>query len=177
MNYSTWTLDPDKSSVSFKIKQFEISTVNGSFSNFGGGGTITDDFETVKFLFTVNTGSINTLNIARDKILKSTSVFDSKNFPKISFLTTKITQIGTGGKFALVGNLTIKDVTLEHNFDVEFLGLTSTFLQNGIIDFEIFGMISRSKFGLVLYDNQSLIDTKIADEVKVYVKSRFVKLK
>ena len=63
----------------------------------------------------------------RDDDLRSASFLDSTRFPNMVFGHADIT--GEGDRVALVGDLTIRDLTRRVTIDVEFLGFDETGLQ------------------------------------------------
>src|SRR3989344_5403193 len=82
---ATYKVDPDHSTVSFKIRHL-FSNVQGTFNKFEG----TIDYEpgkpeTWKTSGTIDAASINTNVEPRDKHLRSADFFDFEKYPKIIF--------------------------------------------------------------------------------------------
>jgi len=103
-----------ESSLKFTIGNFGFD-VNGSFTGFQG--SITFDAQNPSagiFDVTIDAATINTDNSARDKHLKEDGYFDVANYPRIHFLSTKIT--GKGGTFTMYGHLTIKGKSKDISF-------------------------------------------------------------
>ncbi|PWT97225.1 MAG: YceI family protein [Bacteroidetes bacterium] len=101
------------SSVKFKIKNLGIS-VSGDFKGISGKINFDpNNPDASKFDVSVDAATVNTGIDMRDDHLKGEEYFDVKNYPKISFVSTKITQGPKSGNFIAVGNLTIKKVTKE----------------------------------------------------------------
>jgi polyisoprenoid-binding protein YceI len=103
------------SSIQFKIKNFGFNT-GGSFS--GLSGTIQFDpnnLSTAAFDVSIDANSINTDNNSRDNHLREDTYFDVKNYPRIHFVSTKVTQSKEGG-FMMYGKLTIKKKTEDISF-------------------------------------------------------------
>lgn len=106
-----------ESKVSFVIKNFGLK-VDGQLK--GIKGSISFDPNALNnsaFNVSVNANTINTDNNARDKHLRKEDYFHVEKFPLISFVSNKITKIGTTGKYTVTGNLTIKGVTKPIEFD------------------------------------------------------------
>lgn len=133
-NYS---LDTAHSNIGFKIRHLGISDVKGKFDKFEGK-LVFDGEKLVSLEGTVNVDSVNTAEPKRDAHLKSDDFFSSDKFPAIKFKSTKITQ--NGDKIAVVGELTIRDVTKVVILNGE---------GRGFADIEMNGM-SVHKTGLVL---------------------------
>jgi len=104
------------SSVQFKIKNFGFN-VNGSFS--GLDGTIQFDpnnLAAASFDVSIDANSINTDNNMRDNHLREDTYFDIKNYPRIHFVSTKVTSSNKDGVFNIFGKLTIKKTTKDISF-------------------------------------------------------------
>ena len=98
------------SSLNFTIKNFGIG-VDGKFTGLQGDITFDQaNPATAIFDVSIDAASVNTDNSLRDHHLKDESYFDVKNYPRIHFVSTKITG-GKNGAFVITGNLTIKKTT------------------------------------------------------------------
>lgn len=104
------------SSIEFKVRNLGFN-VSGTFS--GLEGSIQFDPENpVESIFdvSVDASSINTNNSMRDGHLKSESYFDVQNYPRIHFVSTKITSANQKEHFMMTGKLTIKNITKDISF-------------------------------------------------------------
>ena len=102
------------SALTFKIGNFGFD-VTGTFSGFQG--TINFDPQNPangSFDVSIDAATVNTDNNLRDKHLKDDSYFDVKNYPRIHFVSDKITA--KNGAYNLSGKLTIKDKTKPVSF-------------------------------------------------------------
>jgi polyisoprenoid-binding protein YceI len=108
-----WVLDPGRSSIRLKTRAFGLP-VNGVFSEVGGYGTVSADGE-VSGTIAVAVASIDTGNSKRDTHLRSAEIFDSGNYPHITFTVDGIRPSGQG--VAVTGTLTVRDRTLPLSFD------------------------------------------------------------
>lgn len=166
---TTWAIDTMHSEISFKVKHLVITTVTGKFKHFSGkvvsGG---DDFADAQIEFTADVNSIDTGAEARDGHLKGADFFDAANFPEIKFKSTSFTK--DGDNYALVGDLTIRDVTKSITLDVEYLGTNKDpFYGKTKAGFELNGKILRKDFGLqwdVLTETGGAV---VSNEVKLHV--------
>ncbi|MDD2308494.1 MAG: YceI family protein [Desulfuromonadaceae bacterium] len=108
---ATYTLDPDHTTIGFKVKHLMIANVKGSFEKFKGTVTIDEkDITKSKVHVTVETTSINTNIGKRDEHLRSGDFFDVAKYPVMTFDSTKVERAGAD-KLKVTGNLTIKGVT------------------------------------------------------------------
>ncbi len=96
------------SSVGFAIKNFGL-TVNGSFTGLQGAVAFNPANPTAaNFNVTVDAGTVNTGNNSRDGHLKKEDYFNSTAFPKISIVSTKVSNAGKAGSYLFEGVVTIK---------------------------------------------------------------------
>jgi polyisoprenoid-binding protein YceI len=112
----TYTPIDDGSKVHFVIDNFGIAT-GGDFT--GLTGTIKfdpADLTNSDFDVSVDASTVNTDIAARDSHLRKAEYLDVKNFPKLSFKSTKITRTNKDGFLYMFGNITIKGVTKEVKF-------------------------------------------------------------
>jgi polyisoprenoid-binding protein YceI len=112
----TLTAVNNGSKVHFVINNFGIAT-GGGFS--GLTGTIKFDpanLSAADFDVSVDANTVDTDIEARDNHLRRTEYFDVKNYPKISFKSTKVTKTNKDGYFYMFGNITIKGITKEIKF-------------------------------------------------------------
>jgi polyisoprenoid-binding protein YceI len=118
-----WKVDPYHSSLNFDIAHSGISIVNGKFLEYTGnlvtnGEALTD----AKVSFTVKIKSINTNVDKRDDHLRSADFFEVDKYPEMTFKSTKILATGKPNQYLLYGKLTIKGVTKDVIFDVNYGG-------------------------------------------------------
>lgn len=107
----TYAIDGAHSSANFTVKHMGISTVHGRFTQVGGT-ILFDEHSPEKSTVTavIRSNSITTDNAMRDRHLNTADFLDTAAYPEIRFQSTSIRALG-GDKYAVVGNLTIRDVT------------------------------------------------------------------
>jgi polyisoprenoid-binding protein YceI len=170
-----WVLDPMHSEVQFKVKHLVISTVSGFFKSFEGElDTENDDFTNAEISFSLDINSIDTNQTPRDEHLKSADFFDAEKYPKISFKSTSFTKTGAD-EYALVGDLTVKDVTKSVKLDVEFGGAADDFYGNTKAGFEISGKINRKEFGLTWSGVTEAGSVVVGEDIKLLINVQFAK--
>jgi polyisoprenoid-binding protein YceI len=116
---ATWQIDPAHTAAGFSVRHMMIATVRGQFK--GVTGTVLwDDQDINNSTVDVNidANTIDTGEPKRDADLKSANFLDVKNYPTITFKSTKIEKI-SAGKMKVTGNLTIHGVTKQVVLDVE----------------------------------------------------------
>jgi polyisoprenoid-binding protein YceI len=114
----TYTVDPVHSSISFMISHAGISNIHGRFNAFSGKFTI-DEADPAKstFALEIPIESIDTNNVKRDEHLRAPDYFNAKQFPTMSFKSTKVKAIDGG--FDVSGDLTLHGVTKPVSFSLK----------------------------------------------------------
>lgn len=171
---STWQLDPMHSSVEFAIKHMMMTTVRGRFKEISA--TITGDEEHPEgccVVVDINAGSIDTGVADRDAHLRGPDFFDADKYPKITFRSTRVEGDSNreGTRFRVIGDLTIRDTTIEATLDCVFEGrgtdpwgkTRAGFSANGEIDRRDWGLKWNQAIetGGVLVANKLRIDAEV----------------
>ena len=173
-----WAIDPTHSEVRFKIKHLMISNVTGSFNAFEGSvETEGDDFTHAKISFSADVHSIDTGNEQRDGHLKAGDFFETEQYPKISFVSTKEEAGDDEGSFHLYGDLTIKGITKNIKLAVEAGGIANDAYGNTKAGFTVTGKINRKDFGLTWSALTETGGLMLGDDVKIDVEVQLVEVK
>ncbi len=108
--------------VQFKIKHLGFSWLYGRFDSFSG------EFEydqtkpnSASIQMSVDTGSVNSNHVARDKHLRGDDFLNVSANPTATFSSTSFTE-GENGSGTMKGNLTLNGVTKEVDLNVTFIG-------------------------------------------------------
>jgi len=116
---ATWQIDPAHTAAGFSVRHMMIATVRGQFKGVTGAVLWDDqDINNSSVDVTIDANTVDTGEPKRDADLKSANFFDVKNYPTITFKSTKIEKI-SAGKMKVTGNLTIHGVTKQVVLDVE----------------------------------------------------------
>ena len=143
-----WSVDKAHSKVQFTVTHLIISEVTGQFKSFDGNiESSKDDFTDAKIDFTMDVNSISTDNDARDKHLKSDDFFNAEKFPKITFKGKSIKKVDAKN-YKLVGDFTIRDITIEITLDVVYNGSIKDPWGNIKAGFKVKGEINRFDYNL-----------------------------
>jgi polyisoprenoid-binding protein YceI len=130
------------STIEFKIKNFGINT-GGSFT--GLQGNIIFDIShlnTANFDVSIDANTINTGIDMRDNHLRNDSYFDVKNYPRIHFVSTKVTPSTKAGILFIFGKLTIRNQTKDISFPFTATATNDGYLFKGVFN------INRRDFGV-----------------------------
>lgn len=161
-----WAIDPAHSEVQFKVKHLMISTVTGSFKQFGAEAELEgDDLTNAQVSFWADTASIFTNDEKRDAHLRSPDFFDSEQFPKLTFTSTRIE--GSGSNWKVTGDLTIKGVTKPVTLDVEWSGQAKDPWGNTKAGLNLSGKIDRKEWGLTWNAALETGGVLVSEEVRI----------
>jgi polyisoprenoid-binding protein YceI len=140
-------VDPGHSSVGFTVNHL-ISRVNGSFKDFTG--VVNFDAakpETSKVSAEVKVATVDTHEAKRDQHLQGADFFDAEKFPKMTFVSRKISVEGKN-RYKMEGDLSLHGVVKPVTFDVEYLGEAKDPWGNNRIGFSGTSKINRKDFGM-----------------------------
>ena len=149
------------SSIQFKIKNFGINT-GGSFTGLQGNIIFDiNHLNTANFDVSLDANTINTGIDMRDNHLRNDSYFDVKNYPRIHFVSTKVTPSTKAGVLFIFGKLTIKNQTKDISFP-----FTATTNNDGYLFKGVFN-INRRDFGV---GGSSIISDDLEVQLSVLAK-------
>jgi polyisoprenoid-binding protein YceI len=113
----TYTVDPVHSSVSFMISHAGISNIHGRFNEFSGTFVIDKDPAKSSFSLSIKVESVDTNNEKRDEHLRAPDYFNAKQFPTMSFQSTKVKAIDGG--YEVTGDLSLHGVKKSISFKLK----------------------------------------------------------
>lgn len=174
-NQTTWAFDPAHSEITFKVKHLMITNVKGEFKNFNA--TLTSngtDFNNAIATATIDVSSISTNNEDRDNHLKSADFFDVENQKEIKFESTSFTKFDEENG-QLKGSLTIKGITKEVSFEIEFGGISKDPWGNEKAGFSLNGKINRTDFGLTWNAALETGGVLVSEDIKIAAEVQFTK--
>jgi polyisoprenoid-binding protein YceI len=170
-----WVLDPAHSEILFKVKHMMIANVKGEFRKFSvEAASEGKDFLADSIHLKIETPSIFTNNDDRDNHLKSSDFFDVENYKEMTFTGNSI-QKDEEGNFKLKGNLSIRGISKEVTFDVEFGGINKDPWGNEKAGFSINGKINRKDWGLNWNAALEAGGVLVSDEVRLNAELQLIK--
>jgi polyisoprenoid-binding protein YceI len=119
----TWRLDPAHSEVAFTVKHLAISKVRGRFENFDVTIVTAENPAESTIEATIDVGSVNTGQEARDNHLRTSDFFLVEEHPHMIFTSTGI-EID-GDDFTVTGDLKLRGVTQSVTLKGELGGITT----------------------------------------------------
>ncbi len=173
-NKTKWNIDPNHSTVQFKIKHLGITNVSGTFDRFSGDlESEAEDFNNAVVHFEIDADSINTKNADREKQLRSPDLFNTEKYPKILF-DGRLQK--NGEDYELSGELTIGSTMSAIMLEAEFTGSGKGRFNDTRAGFEVNGKINRKDYGLtwnVLTEAGGFV---IGEDVKLHFDVQLVKV-
>ncbi|MCE7065080.1 YceI family protein [Dyadobacter sp. CY326] len=175
MSKTVWNVDALHSEVQFKVKHLVISTVTGSFKSFSGSvRTEADQFENAEIEFTIDVNSVDTGQPGRDEHLRNADFFEAETYPQFNFVSTSFTKV-KGDLYKLIGNLTIKGVTKEVEFEAEYGGTEKDSWGNIKVGFEVTGTIDRKDFNVTFNALTETGGLALGEKIKVIANVQLAK--
>ncbi len=163
-----WVIDPAHTEINFKVKHLMITTVTGTFKDYGASiYTTNDDFMTAEVDLYLNAASVDTGNADRDGHLKSGDFFDVENHKQITFVANTYEAVDNDGSYELYGDLTIKGITKRIKLDVEFGGVIKDPWGNEKAGFTINGKVNRKDWDLNWNAALETGGVLVSDEVRI----------
>jgi polyisoprenoid-binding protein YceI len=169
-NAEQWTLDAAHTTVSFRVRHL-FTSVEGRFGKFDGKIAFDPaDPSTASVSGEVDAASIDTNNEKRDKHLRSDDFFDVEKYPKITFESTKVSDVSADKKSGkLHGKLTIHGVENPVVLDSKFLGAGKDPYGNRKAGFSGTVTIDRKDYGLNWNNTLEAGGVLVGDEVEIRI--------
>lgn len=165
-----FTIDADHTTVTFRVRHL-FTSVEGRFNKFDG--TIAfdaDDPSGATVSGAIEAASIDTNLAERDKHLRSEDFFYVEKYPKITFESTKVTDVSADKKSGkIAGKLTIRGVEKDIVLDAKFLGEGKDSYGNYKAGFSGTTTINRKDFGLKWNDTLETGGVLVGDEVEIRI--------
>ena len=158
----TYRIDPVHSFIIFRVKHLNTGFAYGRFNTFSGTIVVDERNPANSSIeLEIDANSVDTGNSQRDDHLRSPDFFSARQFPKITFKSTRVRKINDT-TVEVQGDLTMRGVTRPITARVTFTGKGRNQRGQEIIGFETTFMIRRSQFNINYGLNGGL-----ADEVRV----------
>ncbi len=139
----TWTLDQSHSTVGFTARHL-MSKVRGTFGEFSGDFTTTEDPTESTISVVISAASITTGSEQRDGHLRSADFFDPETGDNLTFTSTKITR--SGDDYVITGDLMINGITKSVDLPAEFFGTATDAYGRTVLGAEATTTINRHDF-------------------------------
>jgi polyisoprenoid-binding protein YceI len=171
-----WNLDPEHSTIEFRITHMVVSKTTGRFTDYAGFINMDAEDGTVTAIeATIQAESVNTNHVKRDTHLRNAEFLDVKLYPTITYKMKNYKKTSEG--FTAMGDLTLHGVTKEVLLAGRYNGSTKDPWGNTRAGFSAEGKLNRKDFGMVwnkTLDNGGLV---VGDEVQIRLDIECIKAK
>ena len=171
-----WILDPDHSTIEFRVTHMVVSKTTGRFTDYAGFIDLDAEAGTVKAIeATIKTGSVNTNHEKRDAHLRNADFLDVEHYPTITFKMKTYKKTAEG--YTAVGDLTLHGVTKEITLAGQYNGATKDPWGNTRAGFSAEGKLNRKDFGMVWNKTLDSGGLVVGDEVQIRLDIECIKAK
>jgi polyisoprenoid-binding protein YceI len=168
-----WNIDPQHTSVEFAVRHMVVSTVRGRFDDFTVDADIdADNLSATRGTVAVKTASVNTREDQRDAHLRSPDFFDAETYPDMKYTITRVE--GSGGDYAITGDLTIKDITREVTLQADVTGPVVDPWGGTRLGLSATGKLNRKDYALTWNVVTEAGGLLVGDDVKLSIEAEFV---
>ena len=171
-----WNLDPEHSTIEFRVAHMIVSKTTGRFMDYTGFIDMDAEAGTVKAIeATIKAGSVNTNHEKRDAHLRNADFLDVEHYPTITFKMK--TYKKTAENFIAVGDLTLHGVTKEVTLMGQYNGAAKDPWGNTRAGFSAEGKLNRKDFGMVWNKSLDSGGLVVGDEVQIRLDIECIKAK
>jgi polyisoprenoid-binding protein YceI len=167
-----YVLEPSHSNVGFMARHLVVTRVRGAFEKVEARLHVGDTLETSSIEAVIDVASLSSRDQKRDDHLLSADFFDVGRFPTMTFRSTRV-EAADEGRYAVTGDLTIRDQSHPVTLDVEFLGAEKAPWGTPVATFSAAAEIDREQWGLTwnmaLESGGVLVSKKIQLEIEAEV--------
>lgn len=142
-----WVFDTPHTNLMFIARYAMLTKVRGHFRSFEGTIHVAERPEDSWVELTIDGSSITTDNDMRDNHLRSGDFLDLENHPTLTFRSSKVEVLGED-RLSVTGDLTIRGVTKEIVFEVEYAGMAKDAYGRTRVAFSARTEIDRDDFGV-----------------------------
>ena len=145
-----YVLDDQHTSIVFAANHFGYSYTYGMFGKYRGDFSIDMNNPAAgKFQFAIDAASLDTKSAKRDEHLRGPDFFNVKQFPEITFQSTRI--VAGRKKLNVTGNLTMHGVKKQIVLPLTYVGAGKGPYGNERIGFYGSFKVKRSEFGITTF--------------------------
>jgi len=161
-----WNLDPEHSTIEFRVAHMVVSKTTGRFTDYTGFADMDAEAGTVTAIEAIiKAGSVSTNHEKRDAHVRNADFLDVEHYPTMTYKLKSYKK--TAESFTAIGDFTLRGVTKEVTLVGRYNGATKDPWGNVRAGFSAEGKLNRKDFGLVwnkTLDSGGLI---VGDEVQI----------
>jgi len=171
-----WNVDPEHSTIEFRVGHMLVSKTTGHFTEYQGFIDMDAEGGTVKAIeAAIKTASVTTNHAKRDAHLRNADFFDVEKYPTMTYRMKQYQKTADG--YEAVGELTLRGVTKDIALTGNFNGVAKDPGGNLRAGFNAEGKLNRKDFGMVwskTLDGGGLV---VGDEVLIKLDIECIKAK
>lgn len=169
-----YQLDVSHTRVGFVAKHLMVTKVRGQFEKFSGAITVAENPLESSVNVSIETGSVLTGAAGRDEHLRSADFFLTETYPTIEFHSTAVKNFD-GGRFTLIGDLTIRGVTKSVELAVEFDGVIRNPWGQEVAAFSASTEVDREDWGLTWNQGLETGGVLVSRKVRIEIEAQAVR--
>ena len=171
-----WNLDPEHSTIEFRVAHMVVSKTTGQFTDYAGFIDLDADTGAVTAVeATIKPASVNTNHEKRDTHIRSADFLDVEHYPTMTFKMKSHKK--TGENFVMVGDFILRGVTKEVALAGRYNGATKDPWGNIRAGFSAEGKLNRKDFGMVWNKTLDSGGLVVGDEVLIRLEIECIKAK
>jgi len=171
-----WNVDPEHSTIEFRVVHMLVSKTTGHFTEYQGFIDMDAEAETVKAIeAAIKTASVNTNHAKRDAHLRNADFFDVEKYPTMTYRMKQYQKTADG--YQAVGELTLRGVTKDITLTGNFNGVAKDPWGNLRAGFNAEGKLNRKDFGMVWSKSLDGGGLVVGDEVLIKLDIECIKVK
>ncbi len=168
-----YALDPSHTHVGFLARHLVATRVRGTFQKVEARIRSGETVEASGVDVTIDVASLDSRDEKRDAHLRSVDFFDVEHFPTMTFRSTGVEAVGEG-RYAVAGDLTIRDQSHPVTLDVEFLGSEKTPWGTSVAVISATAEIDREQWGLTWNVALELGGVLVSKKIQLEVEAELV---
>jgi polyisoprenoid-binding protein YceI len=168
-----WNVDTSHSQVGFVARHLMIAKVRGQFREFSGVVHVAENPLDSTVEASVDLGSVDTGDTARDEHLRTSDFFTVDQHPQMTFVSTGIKD--DDGDYVLYGDLTLNGVSRQVEFDLDFDGVSPDPWGGTRAGFSASTEVNRKDWGLEWNAALETGGVLVGDKVKIQLDIELVK--
>ena len=171
-----WNLDPEHSTIEFRVTHMVVSKTTGRFTDYAGFIDMDADAGTVTAIeATIKAASVNTNHEKRDSHIRNSDFLDAEHYPTMTFKMKSYRK--TAESFTAVGDFTLRGATKEVTLVGHYNGATKDPWGNTRAGFSAEGKLNRKDFGMIWNKTLDSGGLVVGDEVQIRLDIECIKAK
>ena len=171
-----WNLDPEHSTIEFRVAHMVVSKTTGRFTDYIGFADMDAEAGIVTAIeATIKAGSVSTNHEKRDAHVRNADFLDVERYPTMTYKLKSYKK--TAESFTAIGDLTLRGVTKEVTLVGRYNGATKDPWGNTRAGFSAEGKLNRKDFGMVWNKTLDSGGLVVGDEVQIRLDIECIKTK